>query len=159
MALLSLRTHDCPQTTPRMAVERALCSAVVLGAPGLLPRWSTCFDRPAGNAWLSQIGLQAGYLVVRSVRLLGFLGSTTFEHALYRSTHKGSARRPGSLGQGAHTATPRPVAISAPLKVLLCGLGCGIRTETPGADSRTVQQRFGVIRMKTPDGGPRTALG
>ena len=128
-------------------------------ASGPLPRWSTRFDRLAGNAWLSQIGLQAGYLVVRGVRLLGFLGSTKFEQALYRPIHKGCARRPGSLGQGAHAATPRPVAISAPLKVFLCGLECGIRTEALGADPRTVHQRFGVIRMKTPGAGPRTAPG
>ena len=111
----------------------ALSSSSSSSASGPLPRWSTRFDRLAGNAWLSQIGLQAGYLVVRGVRLLGFLGSTKFEQALYRPIHKGRARRPGSLGQGAHAATPRPVAISAPLKVFLCGLECGIRTETPGA--------------------------
>ena len=51
-ALLSLRTHDRSQTTPRMTVERALCSAVAHDASRPLPRWSTCFDRPAGNAWL-----------------------------------------------------------------------------------------------------------
>ena len=101
----------------------------------------------------------AGCLVVRGVRLLDFFGSTKFEQALYRPIHKGSARRPGSLGQGAHAATPHPVAMSASLRVLLCGLGCGIRTETPGADPRTVHQRFGVIRMKTPGAGPRTAPG
>ena len=53
-----------------------------------------------------KLALQAGYLVVRGVRLLGFLGSAKLEQALYRPIHKGSARRPGSLGQGAHTATP-----------------------------------------------------
>ena len=78
--------------------------------------------RPAGYARLSQIGLQAGYLVVCRVRLLGLLSSQILEQALRGPTHKGSARRSGSLGQGAHTATPRPVAVSAPLEVSLCGL-------------------------------------
>ena len=107
---------------------------------GPLPRWANCFDRPAGYPWLSQTGLQAGYLVVRCVRLLGFLGSPKFEQALYRPTHKGSARRSGSLGQGAHTATPRPVAVSAPFVVPLCGLGCGIRMKTLGAGPRTAPE-------------------
>ena len=57
------------------AVERALCPAVAHDASGPFPRWSARFDRPAGNAWLSQIGLQAGYLMVRGVRLLGWASS------------------------------------------------------------------------------------
>ena len=45
----------------------------------------------------------------------------------------------------------------APLAVPLCGSGCGIRLETPGADPKTERQRFGVIHMKTPGARPRTA--
>ena len=86
------------------------------------------------------------------------LSSPKFEQALYRPTYKGSAGRSGTLGQGTHTATPRPVAGSAPLVVLLCGLGCGIRLETRGAEPRIEQQRFGVIRMKIPGARRRTAL-
>ena len=106
VALLSLRTHDCPQATSTLAVESALCPAVAHDASGPFPRWSTSFDRPAGNGWLSQIGLQAKYLVVRGVRLLGFLGSAKLEQALYRPIHKGSARRPGSLGQKGSRRNP-----------------------------------------------------
>ena len=91
------------------------------------------------------------------MRLLGLLGSPKFEQALYKPAHKGGARRSGSLGQGAYTATSRPMAVSAPLVVSLCGLGCGIRLEIPGADPKTEQQRFRVIRMKTLGAGPRTA--
>ena len=58
--------------------------------------------------------------------------------SLYRPSHKGSEGRSGSFGQGAHAATPRPVAVSTSLKGELSGLGCGIRTETKGADPRTV---------------------
>ena len=58
------------------------CPIVAHGDSRPLSRWSTRFDRPAGNAWLSQIGLQAVSLVVRSVRLMGFLGSPKFEQGL-----------------------------------------------------------------------------
>ena len=54
--------------------------------------------------------------MVRGVWLLGFFGSAKLEQALCRPSHKGSGRRPGSFGQGAHAATPRPVAVSASLK-------------------------------------------
>ena len=103
---LSLRTHDCPQTTPRMAVERTLCPAVAHDASGPFPRWSTCLDWPAGYAWFPQIGLQAGYMVVCGMRLLGFFGSAKLEQALCRPSHEGSERRSGSFGQGAHAAPP-----------------------------------------------------
>ena len=126
-----------------MAVERTLCPAVAHDASGPFPRWSTCLDWPAGYAWLPQIGLQAGYLVVRGMRLLGFFGSAKLEQALYRPSHEGSERRSGSFGQGAHAATPRPVAISAFLKGASMRFGCGIRTETPGADPRTVHSGLG----------------
>ena len=109
-------THGCSQATSRMAVERALCPAVAYDASGPLPRLSTRIDWSAGYAWISQIGLQAGYLVVRGMWLLGFFGSAKLEQALYRPSHKGSERRSGSFGQGAHAATPRPVAVSASLK-------------------------------------------
>ena len=93
-----------------MAVERASCAAVAHDASRPFPRWSTCPDWPAGYAWLPQIGLQAGYLVVRGMRLLGFFGSAKLEQPLYGPSHEGSEGRSGSFGQGAH------VAISALLK-------------------------------------------
>ena len=92
MALLALRTYDSPQTPPKMAEERALYPAVAHGGSGPLPHWSACFDWPAGYPRLSQIGLQAGYLVVCRVRLLGLFSSPKFEQALYRPTHKRQRR-------------------------------------------------------------------
>ena len=153
LALLSLRTNDCSQATSRMAVERALCPAVAYDASGPFPRLSARIDWPAGYAWIPQIGLQAGYLVVRGMWLLGFFGSANLEQALYRPRHKSSEGRSGSFGQGAHAATPRPVAVSAPLKGELSGLGYGNARRRP----KDRAQRLGVIRMKTRGAGPRTA--
>ena len=114
VALLSLRTQDCPQATSRMAVERTLCPAVADDASGPLPRWSTFLDWPAGHAWLPQIDLQAGYLVVRGMRLLGFFGSAKLEQCLVRAKPRrqretfwlvwtrGSRRKPHVQWQSPH---------------------------------------------------------
>ena len=112
---------------------------------------------PAGYAWLPQIGLQAGYLVVRGMRLLGFFGSAKLEQALYRPSHEGSERRSGSFGQGPHAATPRPVAISALLKGASMRFGVWDPHGNPGRRPKDRAQRFGVIRRKTPGADPRTA--
>ena len=105
-----------------------------------------------GYPWLSQIGLQAWYLVVRRVRLLGFLGSPKFEQALYRPTHKGSTGRSGTLGQGAHSATSRPVAVSAPFVVPLCGLvwdplGNPGKHRAPAQEPRRSSGSFAVVAI------------
>ena len=145
-ALLSLRTHDRSQATSRMAVERALCPAVAYDASGPFPRLSHRIDWPAGYAWISQIGLQAEYLVVRGMWLLGFFGSAKFEQALCRPSHKGSERLSGSFGQGAHATSGGSLRIIE---------GCIYSVWV--VDPRYRAQRFGVIRMKTLGAGPRTA--
>ena len=153
MALLSLRTHDCPQTSPRTVPERPLCSAVAHGSSEPLPRRATCFDRLAVNAWLSQNGVQAWHLVVWHVWILGHLSSPIFEQAWCRQTYKRGAGRSGTAGERAATACSMavPVRMMAPP----CGSGCGIRVETPGADPKTEQMRFGVIRFKNPGRRPK----
>ena len=77
--------------------------------------------------------------MVRRVRLLCHLSSPILQQVLWGPTFKGSTGRSGTFGQGAHSATSRPVAVSAPFKVPLCGSGCGIRLETLDADPKTVQ--------------------
>ena len=124
-----------------MADESALYLTGVHGSSGL--------SFTLVNPFL--IGLQAthgshklaykrGYLVVRRVWILGHLSSPILEQALCGPTYKGSAGRSGTAGEGSPAATAYSMAISARMMAPPCGLGCGIRAETPGADPRTAPE-------------------
>ena len=140
--------HDCPQATSRMAVERALCP--------LLPTTLPDFFH-TGQPVL--IGLQVTHgshklAYKRGIWWCVVCGSWASSAARNLSrpctgqSTKAARDVSGSFGQGAHAATPRPVAVSASLKGASMRFGVWDPHGNPGRRPKDRAQRFGVIRMK-----------
>ena len=105
--------HDCSQATSRMAVECALCPTVAHGASGPFPRLSTRIDWSAGLRMdLTKLAYKRGIWWCVTCGSWASSAARNLRQALYRPSHKGSERRSGSFGQGAHAESPRPVAVS-----------------------------------------------
>ena len=84
-----------------------------------------------------------------------FFGSAKLEQAYVQAKPRRQRETFWLVWTRGSRRNPTSVAISALLKGASL---CGIRTETPGVDPRTVHSGYGVIRRKTLGADPRTAV-